>query len=86
MSRGEDATRVAVLNPRGDPLDPAVWFLVAQAGHARCDGWMFDRRGGLVRCVCGTALYEFHNVDRQCGGPSASLADSPRKAAPDDPD
>jgi hypothetical protein len=45
---------------------------------------MFDRRDGLVRCICGTALYEFHDVGRQCGGRSASPADPARKAAPDD--
>jgi hypothetical protein len=70
---------------RCDPLAPAVWFLVAQAGHVGCDGWTFDRRAGLLRCACGTALYQFHEVDQQRGGSSASPAGIARKAAPDDP-
>jgi hypothetical protein len=70
---------------RVDPLGPALWFLVAEAGHAGCDGWTFDRRDGLLRCVCGTALYEFHAMDRPCGGPSTSPAGPARKEAPDDP-
>jgi hypothetical protein len=70
---------------RGDALAPALWFLVAQAGHVGCNGWMVDRRDGLLRCSCGTALYEFHELNRQCGGPSASPAGAAGKAATDDP-
>jgi hypothetical protein len=77
MSLKQDAARV-------DPLAPAIWFLVAQASHAGCGGWTFDRRGRQVRCICGTALYEFHEMDRQCGRPSASPAGSARKANADD--
>jgi hypothetical protein len=56
---------------RGDPLAPAIWFLVAEAGHVSCGGWTFDRRDKQLRCVCGAALYEFRDMDR--------------KAATDDP-
>ena len=66
---------------RGDPLAPAIWFLAAEAGHAGCGGWTFDRHDKLLRCICGTALYEFHEMDRQCGRPSASPTGSARKAA-----
>lgn len=76
MSLKEDATRI-------DPLAPAIWFLVAQASHVGCGGWTFDRRSSRLCCVCGTALYEFHEMDRQCGRPSASPAGSARKAATD---
>lgn len=70
---------------RRDPLAPATWFLVAQAGHVGCGGWTFDRRSSQLRCLCGTALYEFHEMDRHCGRPSASPAGLARKAATDDP-
>jgi hypothetical protein len=66
---------------RGDPLAPPMWFLVAQAGHGGCGGWTFDRRDGRLRCICGTALYEFHQVGRHCGRPSASPGGPERKAA-----
>jgi hypothetical protein len=69
---------------RGDPLAPAIWFLVAQASHVGCGGWTFDRRDSRLRCICGTALYEFREMDRQCGRPSASPAGSARKAVLDD--
>jgi hypothetical protein len=68
-----------------NPLAPALWFLVAQAGHLGCDGWTFDRRDGRLRCACGAALYEFHEMDRHRGGPAASPAGPARKAATDDP-
>jgi hypothetical protein len=71
--------------PRGDPLAPAIWFLVAEARHVGCGGWTFDRRDGRLRCICGTALYEFHEVDRRCGRASAPSAGPTRKAATDDP-
>jgi hypothetical protein len=66
---------------RGDPLAPAIWFLVAQAGHAGCGGWTFDRRDGRLRCICGADLYEFHQVGTHCRGLSASPAAPARKAA-----
>lgn len=56
----------------GASLAPALSFLVAQAGHVGCHGWMVDRRAGLLRCVCGTALYEFHAMDRPCAASSAT--------------
>jgi hypothetical protein len=70
---------------RGDPLAPAIWFLAAEAGHAGCGGWTFDRHDKVLRCICGTALYEFHEMDLRRGGPSASRAGPARKAATDDP-
>lgn len=70
---------------RGDPLAPPMWFLVAEAGHAGCNGWTFDRRDSRLRCICGTALYEFHEMGGQCSRPSASPAGPARKAATGDP-
>jgi hypothetical protein len=66
-------------------LDPALWFLVADAGHAGCNGWTFDRRDGLLRCACGTALYQFHEIDRQRGGSPASPSRPGAKGSHDDP-
>lgn len=64
-----------------DPLGPAVWFLVAQAGHGGCAGWRFDRRNGLLRCVCGAALYEFHEPVRPHDGTSGSSVGRTRQVA-----
>jgi hypothetical protein len=67
-----------------DPLAPAIWFLVAEAGHVGCGGWLFDRRDSTLRCVCGAALYGFHEMGRQCGHPSAAPRSG--RQPPDEPD
>jgi hypothetical protein len=66
---------------RGDPLALAIWFLAAEAGHGGCGGWTFHRHDMVLRCICGTALYEFRVMDQHRGGPSASPAGPARKAA-----
>jgi hypothetical protein len=48
-----------------NPLNTALWLLVAQAGHHRCAGWTFEERDGLVRCACGAPLYELRTIDRR---------------------
>ncbi len=48
-----------------DSLAPALWLLVAQAGHYRCAGWTFEERDGVLRCACGAPLYELRAVERQ---------------------
>ena len=67
---------------REDMLLP-IWFLTAEAGHAGCGGWRWH--GTQLRCMCGTALYELHVMDRQCGAPPASPPGPARKAVTDDP-
>jgi hypothetical protein len=71
---------------RGDPLAPAIWFLVAEAGHVGCGGWTFDRRGSQLRCICGTALYEFHEGPAMRPPIGVTGRGPARKAATDDPD
>ncbi len=68
---------------RGDPLAPALWFLVADAGHVGCGGWRIDRREGHLRCACGTVLYEFHSVGRTGDGPVREQERRDRRADPD---
>jgi hypothetical protein len=46
-------------------LRTALWLLVAQAGHNRCEGWTFEERDGLLKCACGIPLYELRTIDRQ---------------------
>ncbi len=48
-----------------DSFVPALWLLVARAGHHRCAGWTFEERDGVLRCACGAPLYELRIVDRQ---------------------
>jgi hypothetical protein len=50
-----------------NPLNTALWLLVAQAGHNRCAGWTFEERDGLVRCACGAPLYELRTIDQHGG-------------------
>lgn len=68
-----------------DSLDLALWFLVAEAGHDRCAGWTFEKRTGLLHCVCGAALYEFIEIDRQHNRSSTSPVGSAQKVTTDDP-
>jgi hypothetical protein len=56
----------------GGPLAPALWFLVAEAGHVGCGGWTIDHHDGRLCCACGTALYEFRQVDGHRDRPPAS--------------
>lgn len=44
-------------------LSTALWLLVAQTGHNRCDGWTFEERDELLRCACGTPLYQLRMID-----------------------
>jgi hypothetical protein len=46
-----------------NPLNTALWLLVAQAGHHGCAGWTFEERDGLIRCACGEPLYELRTID-----------------------
>jgi hypothetical protein len=48
-----------------DSFAPALWLLVAQAGHHRCAGWTFEERDRVLRCACGAPLYELRAVERQ---------------------
>ncbi len=48
-----------------DLLATALWFLVADAGHLGCDAWTFEERDRLLRCACGTVLYELHETGRR---------------------
>jgi hypothetical protein len=48
-----------------DSLSTALWLLVAEAGHHRCDGWTFEERDGLLQCACGDPLYEIRTVGRR---------------------
>jgi hypothetical protein len=68
----------------GGPLAPALWFLVAEAGHVGCGGWTVDRHDGHLRCACGTVLYEFREVDGPRDHPPAP-ADRASTAAPAEP-
>lgn len=68
-----------------DPLDLAPWSLVAEAGHDRCAGWTFERRAGLLHCVCDAALYEFSEINRQHNRSSRSPVGSAQKVTADDP-
>jgi hypothetical protein len=63
---------------RGPSLAPALWFLVAEAGHVGCGGWSVDRRDGHLRCACGTVLYEFRPV----AGPRDRAPAPPADPAP----
>ena len=62
------------------PLEPTLWYLVVHTGHARCNGWTFEGRTGLLRCVCGIALYEFKKIDRQSDCASAYPSNAAREA------
>ena len=67
-----------------DSLDLVLWCLVADAGHARCSGWMLDRDTGLLTCVCGTSLYEYREVGRHSVGPVNATARHRGAATADD--
>jgi hypothetical protein len=62
--------------PGTDTLTTAFWVLVAHAGHLGCGGWTCTGRDGLLRCVCGAALYEVHAIDRRPSDAPAS-SDAP---------
>jgi hypothetical protein len=46
-----------------ESLGTALWLLVAQAGHYRCDGWTFEERDAVLSCACGAPLYEIRAID-----------------------
>jgi hypothetical protein len=46
-----------------DSLSTALWVLVAQTGHHRCAGWTFEERDELLKCACGTPLYQLRKID-----------------------
>jgi hypothetical protein len=48
-----------------DSLNTALWLLVAEAGHHRCEGWTFEERDALLKCACGAPLYEIRTIDRR---------------------
>jgi hypothetical protein len=83
---------VITVDRGGGPIAPALWFLVAQAGHVGCGGWALGDDARL-RCACGTALYELRRVDAHrdrppepCTACAAATTDGPdpfRTAFPD---
>lgn len=45
-----------------EDLLPALWVLVADAGHLEHGGWSMDSRDGELTCACGAVLYRLEPV------------------------
>ncbi|GAA0733922.1 hypothetical protein Drose_31935 [Dactylosporangium roseum] len=48
-----------------DSLSTALWVLVAHTGHHRCAGWTFEERDELLKCACGTPLYQLRMINQE---------------------
>jgi hypothetical protein len=68
-----------------DSLSTALWLLVAEAGHHRCDGWTFEERDGLLTCACGAPLYEIRTVARPGDRPVRPRPGPAGQESTDDP-
>jgi hypothetical protein len=63
-----------------DSLSTALWLLVAQAGHYGCAGWTYEQRDRLLRCACGTPLYELWTIESEDQLDASSHTDKGKRA------